>query len=53
MNNCLLYLILKRGVKISELTQAIIFFSLTNVLKIFNVINAGAGLCLATPAHNC
>ncbi len=36
------------GVKINALTQAINFF-LFNTLKIFNAINAGAGLGLATP----
>ncbi len=35
------------GVKISALTQEINFFQI-NALKIFNAINAGAGLGLAT-----
>ncbi len=36
------------GVKINALTQEIHFFQI-NELKIFNAINAGAGLVLATP----
>ncbi len=36
------------AVKISALTQAINFFQF-NALKIFNAVNAGAGLELATP----
>ncbi len=44
---CVIYIYIS-GVKISELKQEIIF-SQIKVLKIFNAINAGAGLGLATP----
>ncbi len=37
-----------RAIKISALTQAIHFFQF-NMLKLFNAINAGAELGLATP----
>ncbi len=43
------------GVKISVLTQEIIFFQI-NEFKIFNIINAGMGLqgCrVGHPIHNC
>ncbi len=46
---CILYI---SAVKITVLMQEIIFFQF-NLLKIFNAVNAGVGLVLATPLSNC
>ncbi len=49
--HCLCFFIITSAVKISALTHAINFFQFNGV-KIFNAVNAGAELGLATPFIN-